>query len=502
MTPKNKKIHTARTVSLRAKMVLSFAIFGIAVLAVLWLFQTVLLDDIYMFLKQRDLDDCAERVADSLVLGYNEERLDSVASDAAKEYGICITAYEIVDMGGSKIANAVTEKHINSFCYIHNVRGDSLMNRLYRESRENGSYEERISISAMFGNRDQNSEGGENVIYSELVTVGGRELLLVYNSELMPLSSTVDTIRAQLMIISVILLIVAIIIALIFSSNLSKPIREMSDEASKLALGNYNVNFDGGNCTETVNLSATLNRAAYELSKLDKMQKDLIANVSHDLRTPLTMISGYTEAMRDLPGEATPENMQIVIDETARLTSLVNDMLEVSKYQGDTQTLKITNFNFTEVIRTTLERYAKLKERDGYKITFESECDVYVNADETRILQVMYNLINNAVNYTGEDKTVVIRQKLLDEQGYRRVLLEVIDTGHGIPEEELPLVWERYYKVHDFHKRADMGTGLGLSIVKNILLLHRAEFGVNSKVGVGSCFWFKLDMATPPENEI
>ena len=492
MTPKINRKHRPHTVSLRAKMVLSFAIFAVAVLAVLWIFQTVLLDDIYMLLKERELSECADEVSSALSRGYDKSRLDSVTTDAAKEYGICITVYEITGTDGRRLAKIAAERHINSFCYIHNVRGDSLMNRLYREAASgNGEYEEHISISSMFSG-SANADGGESVIRSVIVKNDTAELLLVFNSELMPLSSTVDTIRAQLTIISVVLLIVAVTVALISSASLSRPIREMSEEAYKLALGNYNVNFDGGNCTETVNLSVTLNRAAYELSKLDKMQKDLIANVSHDLRTPLTMISGYTEAMRDLPGEATPENMQIVIDETRRLTSLVNDMLEVSKYQGGTQLLSMTRFNFTEVIRTTLERYGKLKERDGYNISFEAGEDVFVTADETRILQVIYNLINNAVNYTGEDKTVLIRQTLLSEADGRYVLLEVIDTGRGIPEEELPLVWERYYKVHDFHKRADMGTGLGLSIVKNILLLHRAGFGVNSKVGVGSCFWFKL----------
>ncbi|MBR5252648.1 MAG: two-component sensor histidine kinase [Clostridia bacterium] len=496
------KNNLPRTVSLRAKMVLYFGIFVVLVLAVLWLFQTVLLDDIYMLLKQHELDKCADSVSNSLTFGYDKEKLDTVATDAAKEYGICITVYEIVEEGGRKLASVATERHINSFCYIHNVRGDSLMNRLYREAKENdGEYEEHFSIASIFSG-DKNTDGGRSVVRGEIVNAGDVELLLVFNSELMPLASTVDTLGAQLTIISGVLIIIAVIVALIFSASLSRPIRKMSTEASKLALGNYNVNFDGGNCTETVNLSVTLNRAAYELSKLDKMQKDLIANVSHDLRTPLTMISGYTEAMRDLPGEATPENMQIVIDETRRLTSLVNDMMEVSKYQGGAQYLNVSRFNFTEIIRTTLERYAKLKERDGYKITFDSCEDVFVNADETRILQVLYNLINNAVNYTGEDKSILIRQTLLSEEDGKHVLLEVIDTGRGIPEEELPLVWERYYKVHDFHKRADMGTGLGLSIVKNILLLHGAQFGVNSKVGVGSCFWFKLKVAAPSKNDV
>lgn len=497
MTRKNKKTTLRGNVSLRAKMVMSFALFGIIVLGILWLFQEVLLDDIYRLLKQSDLDRCAKEMVAAADGDFDKTALDTVASESAKEHGICISVYEIKSSGSRKTGEQIIDKHVNSFCFIHNMKGESLLNNLYKAVKDNGgTYEERFSISAMFGGRATNSDSGENIIFCRLLDTGTSELLLVFNSELVPLNSTVDTIRAQLIIISVILLVVAVVMALIFSSRISRPIREMSDEASKLAVGNYNVNFDGGNCTETVNLSATLNRAAYELSKLDKMQKDLIANVSHDLRTPLTMIAGYTEAMRDLPGEATPENMQIVIDETARLTSLVNDMLEVSKYQGGKQLLKITRFNLTEVIRTTLERYAKLKERDGYKITFESDRDVFVEADEGRILQVMYNLINNAVNYTGEDKTVVIRQTVTAAQEKERVLLEVIDTGRGIPEEELPLVWERYYKVHDFHKRADMGTGLGLSIVKNILLLHRAEFGVNSKVGAGSCFWFKLDVAT------
>ena len=230
------------------------------------------------------------------------------------------------------------------------------------------------------------------------------------------------------------------------------------------------------------------------------MQKDLIANVSHDLRTPLTMIAGYTEAMRDLPGEATPENMQIVIDETERLTRLVNDMLEISKYQNGAQIISPTKFSLTSTVRRTIERYAKLMERDGYAITFEADEDVCVNADEGRILQVIYNLISNAVNYTGEDKRVVITQTIEARRDGRYVTIAVTDTGIGIPKDELPLVWERYYKARDFHKRANMGTGLGLSIVKNILILHGAEFGVESTVGEGSTFWFTMRVVEDASN--
>ena len=125
---------------------------------------------------------------------------------------------------------------------------------------------------------------------------------------------------------------------------------------------------------------------------------------------------------------------------------------------------------------------------DGYQIHFESDQEVSVQADEMKISQVLYNLINNAINYTGPDKSVTVRQTVDD--GW--VKIEVIDTGEGIPTDKLPYVWERYYKLDKTHKRAAVGTGLGLSIVKNVLELHQARYGVNSTVGQGSIFWFAL----------
>lgn len=491
----------AHTHSLRGRMIAAFMAFALIVLAVLWLLQTVLLGDIYSSLKLNELKLCAQTAARAAeqYTSDTEDELTATVERISREHAVCISVYKIDNTGFRRTGTQIISSHVDTFCFIHNVRSADLLNELYNKSvKGDGQFLHRTALSR------SGEGGGENVIYARLVYLNAdEELLILLNTELMPLDSTVGTLRILLIIISVILAALSVVLGILLSNHLSRPIREMSREAGRLALGNYDVNFDGGSCTETVQLSETLNRAAYELSKLDKMQKDLIANVSHDLRTPLTMIAGYTEAMRDLPGEATPENMQIVIDETNRLAGLVNDMLEVSKYQNGTQILHPERFCYTELIRTTLERYAKLREKEGYTIKFEADRDVYVVADSGRILQVLYNLINNAVNYTGEDKTVIVRQTVQSSGGRESgdgheldsgetVLTEVIDTGRGIPKDELPLVWERYYKVHDFHKRANMGTGLGLSIVKNILVLHGAEFGVKSKVGEGSNFWFRL----------
>ena len=203
------------------------------------------------------------------------------------------------------------------------------------------------------------------------------------------------------------------------------------------------------------------------------------------------MITGYSEVMRDIPGENTPENIQIIIDEATRLTTLVNDVLDLSKLQSGTLDLAPEKFNLTESIEEILQRYVKLTD---YEITFHAQEEVIVNADGLKISQVVYYLFNNALTYTGPDKKVMVEQELCE--GKVRILVK--DTGEGIPADKLKDIWERYYKVDKAHKRAQMGTGLGLSIVKTILELHGGAYGVESTEGAGSTFWFELDIVNVP----
>ena len=203
------------------------------------------------------------------------------------------------------------------------------------------------------------------------------------------------------------------------------------------------------------------------------------------------MIEGYGEVMRDIPGENTPENVQVIIDETQRLSQLVNDLLDLSKLRAGTKKMEPVRVNLTELVKTTLVRYEKLTEHNGYRIEFHADGEAEILADRTMILQVVYNLINNAINYTGEDKRVTVTQTVKDG----RVRIGVADTGEGIDKDQLPLIWDRYYKVDKVHRRAMIGTGLGLSIVKGILEMHGASYGVESTKGKGSLFWFEFPVA-------
>lgn len=457
-------------------------------LLILWVFQLFFLEPMYESVKTRELRVTTSRIASAAETSDIQAYTDKLA----KQTGVCITLYEIV--GRDAVMRA--QSHIRGNCMIHNVSSDPLMNRLYAGAMRDTYYMERISESS-FGAHTGGGEVPESIISARLATTsGGSTYFIVLNSEIELAENTWETLTLQLGIITLILLLLTAVIAVVISKHITRPITQMSAEARKLALGTYDVHFDGGTSRETAELGEALNYAAKELSNLDTMQKELIANISHDLRTPLTMISGYSEVMRDIPGEMTAENMQIVIDETKRLSALVSDIMDISAMTGASRNqLNCEVFSLTEAIRRTLDRYGKLRTHDGYNITFTCEREVFIYADRSKILQVVYNLVNNAINYTGEDKAVQICQ--ITENG--RCRIEVSDTGEGIPPEQLHQIWDRYYKVKNYYKRSVTGTGLGLSIVKNILLLHGAQFGVQSDVGKGSTFWFALPEVIPDQ---
>ena len=247
-------------------------------------------------------------------------------------------------------------------------------------------------------------------------------------------------------------------------------------------------------------MAETLNFARDEISKSDRMQKELIANVSHDFKTPLTMIKAYASMIQEISGdnpEKRTKHTQVIIEEADRLTSLVNDLLDLSKIRSEIAALKPEVFDLSEYTFDVLEKFAYLSETQGYHFESDIEKDLYTEADPLKIGEVLYNLIGNAVNYTGEDKRVSVRLKTESDGNIR---FSVTDTGKGIKPEEIATIWDRYYRSSQAHKRPVQGTGLGLSIVKTILEKHNFRFGVESIVGKGSTFYVIFPSHTPPES--
>ena len=303
--------------------------------------------------------------------------------------------------------------------------------------------------------------------------------------------------NVRMMLVSVFLFVLSFVVTSAVAGWFTTPITEMTQKAHQLAQGNFDVDFHGGNYSkEMVELAEALNYARDELSKTDRMQKELIANVSHDFKTPLTMIKGYASMIMEISGdipEKRNKHAQVIVDEADRLTSLVNDVLDLSKIGSGIETFKEEEVDMSAYVYEILDRFAYLHETKGYTFVTEIEEGLRTVADEGKIGQVLYNLIGNAVNYTGEDNRVYVSLKKISEDVFR---FSVRDTGKGIKPEELSGIWERYYRSKDNHKRPVQGTGLGLSIVKRILERHRFHYGVESKVGEGSIFYVDFPIKT------
>jgi signal transduction histidine kinase len=493
-------------------------LFTAFILTVVWVMQIGLLNYFYSQSKYQELDT-ADRVITEAVQTSPAE-LERTVEECATAYLLCIRVFRVDGPTAQQIVSA----EVSGDCLIHRI-SDKYLTFLYNEAIANGGlYTKRLSPDSLFLTHPEAMAGWEdmdrppqkddfreqlqtpvmersvNMIHVRVITGSlGESYILMLNSELEPLNATVQTLKTQFWVIAFILLWGALFLALLISRNISAPIKKMNRAAKRLARGRYDADFSAGGYKEVVELSKSLTHASEQLARTDRLQKELIANISHDLRTPLTMIIGYSEVMRDLPGENTPENVQVIIDETERLAQLVNDLLDLSKLQAGSRTLKWEIFNLTELVEATMLRYEKLTEKAGYRVEFESDASVDIRADRTMLLQVIYNLINNAINYTGDDKLVRVTQKL-SEDG-TRVRVSVTDSGVGIAPDQIPLIWDRYYKIDKVHRRAMIGTGLGLSIVKQILEAHRTTYGVESKLGEGSTFWFEMRVEAVAEED-
>ena len=254
--------------------------------------------------------------------------------------------------------------------------------------------------------------------------------------------AAVNTMKLQLMYITLIVIVLATMIAILLSKYISKPISKLNSTAKLMAAGNYDVVFEGNGYLEVNELNKTLNNTVSELKKTETLRRELMANVSHDLRTPLTMIMGYAEMMRDIPGENSPENLKIIIDEVDRLNVLVNDMLDLSKLSANTAVMHPQIFCVTDNLIEIVDTIQKFNENQGTNIKLQYDQNVEVCADESKIEQVICNFIYNAINYSSPSSLIRVVQEVNGDV----VRISVIDEGIGIKEEDLKVIWERYYR--------------------------------------------------------
>jgi signal transduction histidine kinase len=522
-----------RGMHIRWKIFFSFFFVSMLILLVLWSCQVLFISSFYQYVKTSELksatdevianldSDDSEAIFERIILQgdinvriVNTSNLKSIYSggdgriSATHDIGDfeVLRLYDLAKANGGEVSQYYTYDRENEdflqgihVTFRHTADSESKQNGNSSEDTngntdtETGATRKEIGVQFFSGRPGffRNDRYVDDFLYAKLATLDdGTELMVISDVQVTPLDSTIAILKGQLEVTSVLALAISLIVSFVISRNISRPIVKLNDAALELARGKFDTEFSGKGYREIEELSDTLNYTAKELGKASAFQHELLANVSHDLRTPLTMIGGYAEVMRDIPGENTPENVQVIIDETKRLTAFVNSILDLTKLQSGFETLKCDTVCLTEMLESIRTRYFKLTKNDGYTVEIQADDDAYVVCDEAKISQAFYNLMDNAVNHTGADKTVVIRQILTD----KKVRIEIADSGEGIAPEELPHIWDRYYRAKQTaHKRAVVGSGIGLSIVKSVFELHKLLYGVESEVGKGTTFWVEFD---------
>ena len=320
---------------------------------------------------------------------------------------------------------------------------------------------------------------------------------IIVSTGMAQIATAAEVLRSILWPVALILLVLDLLFAMLFSRWFTRPVQQLSSGAKEIAAGNYDIQLPVVHHDEIGQLAEDFNHMAAEVKRSAQLEKDILANVSHDLRTPLTLIKGYAETVRDLTGtdaEKRTEQCNIIVDETDRLSALVNSVMELSKVQSGAEKPNLIDFDMGELCFEVAGRYDALCDQNHWHLELQADEAAPVRADPAMMERVLHNLLGNAFHHIGADGQVMLRV-LPQADGCR---VEIEDHGPGIPPEDLPYIFDRYYRARQ--DSGKVGTGLGLSITKAILQQHGFAFGVNSAVGQGSTFWFVMrDVRTGPQ---
>lgn len=465
------------TRSLYSKFILGYLIFGLLGFIAIATFSSKMTRDYLVQSKADALYDEANIIASSCSTMYQGKRLDSeeVSTQIRALSHYLRAEIWVVNRHGTVVMDSLGGSRVQSS--INGFDPASIGNRSYTIGDYYGMFSGNVlSVSAPI-------TGNYNTY--------GYVLIHLPISEI---NQSQNGILSILYITSAVLFGLSLIILLVFTQTVYLPLRKITVGANEYAAGNLDYRIDVKTHDEMGYLSDTLNYMSDELNKMEEYQKNFIANVSHDFRSPLTSIKGYLEAILDgtIPAEMYEKYLSRVISETERLHKLTESMLTLNSLDARGY-LSRTNFDINRVIKDTAASFEGTCESKNvsFDLTFSDDIQM-VFADLGKIQQVMYNLIDNAIKFSHHDSTIYIQAS----GRYEKIFVSVKDTGIGIPKDSLKKIWERFYKTDLSRGKDKKGTGLGLSIVKEIIQAHGENIDVVSTEGVGTEFIFSLPRST------
>lgn len=303
----------------------------------------------------------------------------------------------------------------------------------------------------------------------------------------------INVMNKVLIVIGVLSGVCAVVVGGFLARRISRPVTKTAYIAKQISEGNYNIRFEPGTrIKELDDLAAAINQLSDALGKQENLRKRLTADVAHELRTPLTSLSSHLEAMMEGLWDPTPERLYSCFEEVKRLGTLVADLEQLARMESENLTLKKSQIDLSGLMKIVSETMNGEIKKKNQSFQMEGET-VFVEADKDRISQVIANLLSNAVKYTPEGGSIKVQVSENPKYG----IIKVIDNGIGIPERELPLIFERFYRSDKSRDRRTGGAGIGLAIVKSIVTAHGGTVIAESTKEEGSCF-----TVTIPKGEV
>lgn len=305
--------------------------------------------------------------------------------------------------------------------------------------------------------------------------------------------STMEVLHRKALILELLMIVVIVALAIVLSIVLTRPFHHITNAISEVKAGYSDESISVPDYVETVHIVDAFNQMLGRMRALDESRQEFVANVSHELKTPMTSIKVLADsllAQEDAPAELYREFMEDIVSEIDRENQIITDLLALVKMDKRVQELNVTALNINDLAELILKRLRPLARKKDVEVVFESIRPVVAEVDEVKMTLIMTNLVENAIKYNREHGWV----KVVLDADHQFFSFEVSDSGIGIPEESLAHIYERFYRVDKSHSREIGGTGLGLAITKNAVLMHRGSITVTSTEGEGSCFLVKIPL--------
>jgi signal transduction histidine kinase len=338
-----------------------------------------------------------------------------------------------------------------------------------------------------------------NNVWASIPTDEGGSLIVLYPSptrgSLGRLSATLGFLQSvgwQFLLAGAIAAVIALVMARWLARGMTQPLRDMADAARRMQTGDYSSRVVTTTRDEVGQLAAAFNRMSIELDNLEASRRDLVANVSHELKTPITAIRAHLENLLDGVEQPNPDVLQVMLAQSERLGRLVEQLLDLSKLESGEVPLRREGISLAPLVSRVMSEIEVVRSDRDVEVLSDLPSDLpEIEADAERVHQVIFNLVDNAVRFTPEGGEVRIEAHRQDGS----VEVTVADTGVGVPAEDLPRLFERFYRVDPARARGDGGTGIGLAIARSVVEAHGGTISAESEPGRGSTFTFDLPVA-------